>query len=391
MYPDLSYILHALIGTAPDNALSIVKTFGLFLIISFLASAWFLRLELRRKEREGLLQPSKEKITEGQPATMSQIILNAVLGFVLGFKLAYIAGNFNAFREDAAGVLLSGQGSLGAGLLGAALLGFWKYWDSHRKKLEKPVTRTITVWPHQRVGDITIVAAISGVVGAKLATIFESADLFNRFLADPVNFLLSGSGLAIYGGLIVAFVTVLWYIKKKGIAPLHMMDAVAPALMVGYGVGRIGCQLSGDGDWGIVNTAQPPSWWFLPDRWWAFDYPHNVLREGIPIDGCTWDYCQRLAEPVFPTPVYETIVAFIIVGILWALRKRIKVPGALFFIYVLFTAVERYFIEKIRVNPDIEFLGMKGSQAEYVSVILFLVGIGGLYWVWRRHRRLSSA
>ncbi|MDX1406581.1 MAG: prolipoprotein diacylglyceryl transferase [Saprospiraceae bacterium] len=392
MYPDLSYILHALLGTPPDNALSIVKTFGLFLIISFLASAWFLRLELKRKEQEGLLTASKEKIIIGKPATTMQIVLNAVLGFVLGFKLVYISTHFAEFREDAAGVLLSGEGSVAAGIAGAILLGFWKYWDSNKRRLDKPVTKVVSVLPHQRVGDITIVAAVSGVIGAKLATIFESGDLFNRFLADPVNFLLSGSGLAIYGGLIVAFVTVLWYIRKKGIAPLHMMDAVAPALMVGYGVGRIGCQLSGDGDWGVVNTAPTPSWWFLPDSWWAFDYPHNVLnnlREEnmMLIESCDWDYCVKMIEPVFPTPIYETIMAFIIVGILWALRKRIKVPGALFFIYVLFTAVERYFIEKIRVNPPIEFLGMEGSQAEYISVLLFIVGVGGLYWVWRRYRQ----
>lgn len=391
MYPDLSYILHGLIGTPPDNALSIVKTFGLFLIISFIASAWFLMLELKRKEREGLLKPSEEKLTIGKPATHGQLAWNAILGFVLGFKLAYIATHFPEFRADAAGVILSAKGSLAGGIIGAAALGFWKYWDSNKKKLAKPVTKTVKVWPHQRVGDITIVAAISGVAGAKLATIFESADLFNRFISNPIDFLLSGSGLAIYGGLIVAFITVLWYIKKKGIAPLHMMDAVAPALMVGYGVGRIGCQLSGDGDWGVVNTATKPGWFIFPDNWWAFDYPHNVLREGIPIDGCTWEYCARLADPVFPTPIYETIVAFIIVGILWALRKRIRVPGMLFFIYVLFTAVERYYIEKIRVNPDIEILGMQGSQAEYISALLFFVGIGGLYWAWRRHQRRSAS
>ena len=386
MYPDLSYILHALIGTAPDNALSVVKTFGLFLIISFIASAYFLRLELKRKEKEGLLHASTEKIVTGLPATPIQIGWNALLGFVLGFKLIYIFTHFPEFKADAAGVLLSGQGSALAGLLGAVLFGFYKYWDSNKDKLPKPKTHTVSVLPHQRVGDITIVAAISGVIGAKLATIFESAELFSRFLSNPLDFLLSGSGLAIYGGLIVAFATVFWYVRKKGIPPIHMMDAVAPALMVGYGVGRLGCQLSGDGDWGVVNTAESPSWWFLPDSWWAFDYSHNVLREGTAIDGCTWEYCHRLSESVFPTPIYEMIMAFIIVGILWALRKRIRIPGALFFIYLLFTAVERYFIEKIRVNPDLELLGMKGSQAEFISMLLFIVGIAGLAWAWRRHK-----
>ena len=117
---------------------------------------------------------------------------------------------------------------------------------------------------------------------------------------------------------------------------LVVMDAVAPALMVGYGVGRIGCQLSGDGDWGIANTAAQPDWWFLPDWMWAYTYPHNVLNEGVRIAGCEWQYCYELSPAVYPTPFYETIMAFIIVGILWILRKRIKPAGTLFFVYSVF-------------------------------------------------------
>ena len=117
MYPDLSYILHALIGTAPDNGLSIVKTFGLFLILSFLASAYFLQLELKRKEEEGVLKPSEEKIVEGKPASPVAIAWNALLGFILGFKLVYIVMHFQEFQADAAGVLLSGKGVGAAGVL----------------------------------------------------------------------------------------------------------------------------------------------------------------------------------------------------------------------------------------------------------------------------------
>ena len=156
------------------------------------------------------------------------------------------------------------------------------------------------------------------------------------------------------------------------------------AITVSYiGVGRIGCQLSGDGDWGIVNTMPPPSWWFLPDSFWANHYPHNVLNEGERIASCTWQYCSQLTPPVFPTPIYETVMAFIIVAILWALRKRIRIPGMLFFIYVILTAIERFYIEKIRVNPDIEILGFQASQAEYISVLLFIIGLAGIVWTYR--------
>jgi prolipoprotein diacylglyceryl transferase len=389
MYPDLSYILHAILGTAPDNAFSIVKTFGLFLILAFLASAAVLRHELKRKEKEGLMHPIKETITTGRPATVLEITGNALLGFILGFKLPYLFMHFIEFREDAAGVILSTKGTIGWGLLAAALLGFLKYWEFNRNKKEKPVTTSVTVWPHQRIGDITVLAAISGIVGAKLAAPFESIENIKAFFADPLGQLLSGSGLAIYGGLLLAFIVVLWYVKKKQIPPLHIMDAVAPALMVGYAVGRIGCQLSGDGDWGIVNTLPPPSWWILPDWIWAFDYPHNVLNEGIPIEGCQWSYCHKLAQPVFPTPLYETVFAFAIAAFLWSLRRRIRIAGVLFFIYVILTGVERYFIEKIRVNPDITIAGISATQAEYISVLLILTGIGGIIWCIRRAPRTS--
>lgn len=378
MYPDLSYIVHALVGIEPDNALSIVKTFGLMLIVAFIASAYVLRLELKRKENEGILTSVKQQVTVGKRATPLEVIGNAVIGFILGFKLIYIIQHFQEFQADTAGVLLSSKGSLLGGIIGAAILGFWKWYDGARNALPKPKTQTVEVWPHQRVGDITIVAAISGIAGAKIAAIFESTENFQAFLADPLRQLLSGSGLAIYGGLILAFVVVYYYVQRRGIPPIQMMDAVAPALIVGYGVGRIGCHLSGDGDWGIENTSAAPSWWFLPDSWWANSYSHNVLNEGMPIEGCTWEYCSALSPPVYPTPIYEVFMSLAIFLILWSLRKRIKIPGMLFFLYLVLVSIERFFIEKIRVNPDIEFLGIKASQAEYVSVLLFIVGIIGL-------------
>lgn len=381
MYPDLSYILHAIFGTAPDNAFSIIKTFGLFLILSFLASAWVLRLEMRRKEREGIFHPIKESVLTGRPATAWEIASNALVGFILGFKLPYIVMHFAEFQQDAAAVLLSTRGTLIWGIAGAGLLGYLRYRDGDRKKLHKPVLKTVDVWPHERIGDITILAAIAGIAGSKLAAPLESAESFRAFLDDPLDQLFSGSGLAIYGGLILAFCAVLWYIRRKQIPALHMMDAVAPALLVGYAVGRIGCQLSGDGDWGVINLAPPPAWWFFPDWLWAYDYPHNVLNEGIPIDGCTWHYCRKLASPVFPTPVYETLLAFALAGVLWMIRRHIRIPGVLFFIYTILTGLERFWIERIRVNPDIRFAGIEATQAEYISVLLMCIGIAGILFL----------
>lgn len=211
-------------------------------------------------------------------------------------------------------------------------------------------------------------------------------------MQDPVGQLLSGSGLAIYGGLIVAFIVVYFYVKKKGIPPIHAMDAVAPALIMGYAVGRLGCQFAGDGDWGIVNTAPEPSWWLFPQWLWAYDYPHNVLNQGVPIEGCHWEYCRRLADPVFPTPIYETLMSLLIFAILWILRKRTEIAGMIFFIYAFLSGIERLLIEQIRVNDTFPFIGMQITQAELISTGLIIVGAIGMIYLYRvsRHSDLSS-
>lgn len=388
MYPDLSYIFHDLIGTQPDNWLSIFKTFGMFLILSFLASAYFFRKELVRKEQDGLIRASTETIRSGFGPKPMDLVMNGLFGFILGLKVPYVYANFEVFKMDPASILLSSKGNLLLGIVLAAVFAGYKYWDMQRKKLDKPVVRKIEVKPHERIVDITVLAAVTGVIGAKVFVIFESAENFRAFLRDPLGQLLSGSGLAIYGGLILAFIAVYLYVKSKGMKPIHVMDAVAPALIMGYAVGRMGCQLSGDGDWGIVNTKPAPGWWFLPDSWWAWDYPRNVLEQsaGNPIPDCAFRYCNALSEPVFPTPIYEVIMSLAIFAILWSLRKRIKAAGALFFIYMVLNGVERFFIEKIRVNPDIEIFGIQATQAEYIAVLLVIGGFAGLAWSYLKHR-----
>ncbi len=390
MYPDLSYLFHDLFGTPVNNWLSLIKTFGFVLALAFLASSYFFGLELKRKEGQGLLKPTKEKIKVGYPATLSEILINALIGFFLGFKIVYLVGHYREIGEDVFDFILSGQGSILGGIVGGALFGFLQWWGKEREKLEKPGVKEVKIYPHQRNTDITIRAAISGILGAKLFAIFESVDNIKAFLSDPINQFFSGSGLAIYGGLIVAFIYVFWYVRKLGMKPIHIMDAVAPALIMGYAVGRIGCQLSGDGDWGIVNTLAQPSWWFLPDWMWAYDFPHNVLNQGVYIEGCEGPYCRRLAEPVFPTPFYEVVASLIIFAILWGLRKRITIPGLLFFIYVTLNGIERFWIEKIRVNDEIPFLGMHPSQAEIISTLLFFIGIAGCVVVFRKHQQQQS-
>jgi prolipoprotein diacylglyceryl transferase len=389
MYPDFSYIMHHLFGTQPDNAFSIVKSFGLMMAMAFVAASFLLRAELKRKEEEGLLQPVEEEVSN-KKYTTSTYLFNLLFSFLLGYKILYFISNSSEVLKDFSGFLLSGQGSSLGGIIGLVLgFGLTQYWASKEKPTDGKTK--VLIYPHERVADITFLAALSGVAGAKLFAIFESSDTLAAFLKNPIDTIFSGSGLAIYGGLIVAFVVVYRFVKRKNIPPIHVMDAIAPGLMVGYGVGRIGCQISGDGDWGIPNPHPKPSalsW--LPDRLWAFDYPHNVLNEGVFIEGCEWNYCMRLEVPVYPTPIYETLLAFLIGGFLWSIRKKIPIAGILFFIYVFLNGMERFFIEKIRVNDKIIVMGWELTQAEIISSLLMIAGIFGMLYLSKKGLRFEE-
>lgn len=385
MYPDLSYLMHDWFGTEPDNFFSIIQMFGLLLALAFLVSAYVLYLELKRREKIGQLKAHKVKKVVGGGASTTEMLSNGLLGFLLGYKGVYAYQNWDAFVHDAASIILSTQGNAFAGLLLGVAFAVYAYWSGQRNKLPKPKIVTETIRPQQRVGEITIIAAVSGIAGAKLFAVFESAETFNAFLSDPINTLFSGSGLAIYGGLIVAFVVVYYYVKRLGFKPIYLMDAVAPALMIGYAVGRLGCHFSGDGDWGIVNELARPGWFILPEWMWAYDYPHNVLNQGVPIKDCDYRYCRRLESPVYPTPIWESIICAGLFGILWFLRKKLTVPGMLFAIYLVMNGVERFFIEKIRVNDTFLLLGIEMTQAELIAFLTVLAGLIWGGWLYKKH------
>ena len=210
-------------------------------------------------------------------------------------------------------------------------------------------------------------------------------------MRDPLDALVSFSGLTMYGGLIVGGIAVIWYARKNGIAPLHICDANAPGLMLAYGFGRIGCQVAGDGDWGIYNTAPKPGWMsFLPDWFWSFRYPHNVVNEGIPIPGCTGPHCFMVDPPVFPTPLYESIVCIALFFVLWSLRKRFITPGMMFSVYLLLNGVERFFVELIRVNTKYHLGGIDFTQAQLISLLLILTGLAGILFFRRKKVLLKN-
>ena len=386
MYPTFSDLLYDLIGIQIPLP---IQMFGLMVAISFLVGNYIIGLELKRKYTEGLLSSHTTTVIEGLPATKMELLSNAIFGFIIGFKFFFLIGNYAQFTANPQAALLSLDGSFWGGIISAIAMAYWAYYEKNSKKLAQPITKTIEVMPHQVMGNLTILAAVFGILGAKL---FHNLENFDTFIADPIGALLSFSGLTFYGGLICGITAAIWYARSKNIKTIHLLDAAAPGIMIAYGIGRLGCQLSGDGDWGIVNTAAKPSWIsFLPDWVWSFKFPHNVISDGVPIPGCVGRHCMELPLPVYPTSLYEAIIAITLFFVLWAMRKSIKIPGLLFSIYLMMNGMERFFIEKIRINNIIQFAGFQFTQAELIASIIFLLGVTSfVYLILKNNQKNGS-
>jgi len=374
MYPTVSDMIKDLFGL--DIPLPF-PTFGFLVALAFLTGAYLFAKELKRKEKIGWLKAITVKTTIGKKASTTELISNGFFGFIIGYKLLEAVLNYGALVENPQIFVFSLRGNFLGGLIVAAIMAYLKYRESEKKRLPKPKVITEKVRPHEMVGNMTMIAAIAGILGSKL---FHNLENLDELMADPVGALMSFSGLSIYGGLIVGGGAVLWYAAKNGFKWIHVADASAPGLIAAYGVGRIGCQLSGDGDWGQPNDAPKPDWMsWLPDWMWSFDYPNNVLGVNLQEDFRRMGY-ESITGNAWPTPFYETLMAGIIFIILWNLRKRIMIPGFIFSLYLSLNGIERYLIEKIRINPDYHFFGIEATQAEVISSLLFVIGIAGMIY-----------
>ena len=228
------------------------------------------------------------------------------------------------------------------------------------KKKGKKRGGTVEASPSVLIGTLVIVAVVSGISGAKIFHILEN---FGAFMRDPLGQIFSTGGLTFFGGLLVAFLSLAWYIGKKGLSRPTFADAGLPPVFLAYGIGRIGCHLAGDGDWGIVAdmSAQPS---FVPNWLWAEAYPNAII--GSP------------PAPVYPTSLYEFGICLVLFGILWSLRKHPFKSGWLFSLTLIFFGLERFLIEQIRVNKTFDLFGMVVTQAEVISVLLIIAGVVGL-------------
>jgi phosphatidylglycerol:prolipoprotein diacylglycerol transferase len=226
---------------------------------------------------------------------------------------------------------------------------------------------------------------LAGIAGAKLYHELQSP---GEFFAHPLQHLLSQYGFAWFGGLLAGFAAFAWLAWMRRIPLLQMFDAGAPAAALGYGIGRIGCLLSGDGDYGIPTS--------LP---WGMSFPHGLVPT---------------TQRVHPTPIYELIVSCIIAAVLWRLGARqisrfssplptatkrgsvtvaleSSIPrGTVFAGYLMLTGLARFLVEFIRINPR-SFLGM--SNAQTAGLLSTMAGMA-LWWYLKkwveRGERLSG-
>ncbi|WP_207513726.1 prolipoprotein diacylglyceryl transferase [Longitalea luteola] len=333
MFPTISDLLQYLTGWRLPLPF---QTFGTMMALAFAGAYWAYGVELKRKEAAGQIK-AIEKIagSTGWPALAGY----ALLAGIVSAKLIPAIMHYRSFAAHPDRILFSRVGHWPVGLL-TALLAAGLLYRTKRKKAA--VVEKIMVHPYQLMPSLLWWCGLAGFAGAVVFHRLENA---------------TGEGFTYYGGLLCGIGVALYIAYRHKIPLVHMLDMGSPAMMLAYGIGRLGCHLSGDGDWGIVNTAPMPNWLsFLPSGCWAYQYPLS-------------------GQPVFPTSLYEGIACLLLFLLLWQLRHRFITPGKLFAVYCLLNGTERLLIEQIRVNPVYRAGFIRFTQAELIGSLFIVTGI----------------
>ncbi|HEX9444130.1 MAG TPA: prolipoprotein diacylglyceryl transferase [Candidatus Binatia bacterium] len=248
--------------------------------------------------------------------------------------------------------------SFGAMMALAAVAGGWIAWLDLKRYGYNPELSSTLVFA----------GAVGGLLGARLLFIIEE---WPSFVRSPWDFIFTGAGFTWYGGVIGGVLAATWVVRREGIPWLKAADICAPALALAYGIGRIGCHVSGDGDWGIETTVP-----------WGVAYTNAIIGWVNPVTGVPYPPGVR----VHPTPLYEFLQSLVIFAVLWALRKKNYPAGTIFWLYLILSGVARLTVEFWRINPPIA-AGL--TEAQWFSVILIVAGACLLYL--QPGRRVSAA
>ena len=223
--------------------------------------------------------------------------------------------------------------------------------ECKRRGLNRDFASSLVVW-----------AAICGIACSRLYSVIDN---FPAYVHDPWSIIFSGSGFVWYGGLIGGLLSSYFVARYYKINFWVAADMAGPALVIGQALGRIGCHLSGDGDWGMPTK--------LP---WGVAYPNAIVgwngNTVLKLD--SQDHLVSAFYPgvhVHPTPIYEAILYALIFIFLWSRRKETKVPGQLFFLYLMLAGAARFMVEFLRVNPRV-FMAL--SEAQLIAIIMMILG-----------------
>lgn len=223
--------------------------------------------------------------------------------------------------------------------------------ECKRRGLNTDFASSLVVW-----------AAIAGIACSRLYSVIDN---FSSYMHDPWSIIFSGSGFVWYGGLIGGLLSSYFVSRYYQINFLTAADMAGPALVIGQALGRIGCHLSGDGDWGMPTM--------LP---WGVAYPNAIVGwNGNSV--LKLDSRNHLVSAFFPgvrvhpTPIYEAILYGLIFLFLWSRRKETKVPGQLFYLYLMLAGAARFMVEFLRVNPRV-VIGL--SEAQLIALAMMVIG-----------------
>jgi phosphatidylglycerol:prolipoprotein diacylglycerol transferase len=236
--------------------------------------------------------------------------------------------------------------------------------ECRRRGFQAEMATAVVVW-----------SAIGGLAGARLYDVFDN---WSAYMSHPASIVFSGAGFVWYGGFIGGIVASSLVARYYRISFLTVADMCAAPLALGMAFGRMGCQLSGDGDWGLPSK--------LP---WAMAYPRAIVGWG-PETVLKLDSHGNLVSGFFPgvqvhpTPIYEAILYVAIFGFLWSIRKKVRMEGELLYLYLILAGAARFLVEFVRINPRVLW-GL--SEAQVISLIMILSG--GIAWYWSSRRRVE--